>query len=252
MKSIVFCICMTLALPLLSQSKKELQAEVNKLKAELEAMKKANAAVEASKAKAADLTDPDNKASYCIGVIIGSNMKMQGLDSLNAETFSAALRDVLGNSALKVDRTQAESTVQQYMQQVMEQKGAKAREAGEQYLEKNKASEGVKVTASGLQYKVIKAGAGKTPTSTDKVTVHYTGKLTDGTVFDSSVERGEPITFDVSGVIPGWTEILQLMKEGDKWMVYIPYSLAYGERGAGAQIPPYSTLIFEIELLKVN
>src|SRR5688500_9818344 len=209
MKALAFCISMALALPLVAQSKKELQAEVNKLKAELEVIKKATAATEAAKAKSADLSDPDNKASYCIGVIIGSNMKAQGLDSLSAESFATALRDVLSNSPLKIDRAQAEATVQQYMQKVSEEKGAKAKEAGEQFLEKNKTNEGVKVTASGLQYKIIKSGTGKTPTAADKVTVHYTGKLADGTVFDSSVERGEPLSLDVSGVIPGWTEALQ-------------------------------------------
>src|SRR5690606_17937012 len=116
---------------------------------------------------------------------------------------------------------------------------------------KNK--EGVKTTPSGLQYQVVTAGTGKSPGANDNVTVHYTGKLTDGTVFDSSVDRGEPATFGVSQVIPGWTEALQLMKEGDKWTIFIPQNLAYGEQGAGGgQIPPFATLIFEVELIKVN
>jgi FKBP-type peptidyl-prolyl cis-trans isomerase FklB len=120
------------------------------------------------------------------------------------------------------------------------------------FLEANKAKEGVVTTASGLQYKVIKSGTGKMPAATDKVTVHYTGQLINGTVFDSTVSRNEPATFQVDGVIDGWTEALQLMHEGDKWMLYIPFPLAYGERGAGNQIPPFSTLIFELELIKVN
>ena len=120
------------------------------------------------------------------------------------------------------------------------------------FLEANKAKEGVKTTASGQQYKILTQGQGKSPGITDRVTVHYTGKLVDGTVFDSSIQRGQPSTFRVNQVIPGWTEALRLMKEGDKWIVYVPYSLGYGERGYPPQIPPFATLIFEVELLKVN
>jgi len=138
------------------------------------------------------------------------------------------------------------------MQQAVEKKNSKLKASSQVFLNENKTKEGVKTTASGLQYKVVKSGTGKVPKATDNVTVHYTGKLTDGTVFDSSVERGQPVTFGVSEVIPGWTEALQLMHEGDKWMLYIPQELGYGERGAGAQIPPYATLVFEVELIKVN
>ena len=123
---------------------------------------------------------------------------------------------------------------------------------GQRFLAENKTKEGVKTTASGLQYKVITAGNGKAPIVTDKVTVHYTGKLTDGTIFDSSVARGTPYTTGLTQVIGGWTEALQLMHEGDKWIIFIPENLGYGSRGSGAQIPPYSVLIFELELIKVN
>ncbi len=144
------------------------------------------------------------------------------------------------------------SIVQAYMQQAMEKKNEKLKAEGKAFLDENKKKEGIQTTASGLQYKVLTQGKGKQPTATSNVTVHYTGKLIDGTVFDSSVERNEPATFAVNQVIPGWTEALQLMREGDKWMLYIPYDLAYGERGAGGQIPPFAPLIFEVELIKVN
>jgi len=128
----------------------------------------------------------------------------------------------------------------------------KAREEGERFLLENKTKPDVTTTASGLQYQVLTVGKGKTPTPNDQVTVHYTGKLLDGTEFDSSVRRGSPATFGVTQVIAGWTEALQLMREGDKWVLFIPENLAYGDRGAGSQIPPYATLVFEIELIKVN
>ncbi|HEY5823925.1 MAG TPA: FKBP-type peptidyl-prolyl cis-trans isomerase, partial [Cyclobacteriaceae bacterium] len=126
------------------------------------------------------------------------------------------------------------------------------KEGGVKFLNENKTKEGVKTTASGLQYKVITSGKGKMAKAESSVTVHYTGKLIDGTVFDSSVERGAPATFGVSQVIAGWTEAMQLMHEGDKWILYIPSELGYGERGAGGQIPPHSALIFEVELIKVD
>jgi FKBP-type peptidyl-prolyl cis-trans isomerase FklB len=138
------------------------------------------------------------------------------------------------------------------MSAAADRKSASARKGGEEFLAENAKKEGVKTTASGLQYKVNNSGSGKSPALTSEVTVHYTGKLIDGTVFDSSVERGEPATFPVNGVIAGWTEALQLMKEGDKWTLYIPFQLAYGERGAGGQIPPFAALIFDVELIKVN
>lgn len=133
----------------------------------------------------------------------------------------------------------------------MEKKALRMKAESIKFLEENKKVEGVQTTKSGLQYKVISSGKGKSPVATDKVTVHYTGKFVDGKVFDSSVGR-DPATFEVGGVIPGWTEALQLMHEGDKWMIYLPYDIAYGERGSGNDIPPYATLIFEVELIKVN
>ena len=226
-----------------AQSKKELQAEVTKLKAEVAELKKPKEVV---------LTDEFRKVSYGLGVLMASGVKSQGADSLDLDAFSAAFRDVYKDSKLKLEKEEAMTIVQQYMQARMEAKVTKMKGEGEAFLASNKTKEGVVTTASGLQYKVNVSGKGKKPAASDKATVHYTGKLLDGTVFDSSVERGQPASFGVSEVIPGWTEALQLMHEGDKWTLYIPYDLAYGERGAGGQIPPYSALVFDVELIKVN
>lgn len=250
MKLFLLCICVALAIPGWSQSKKELHAEAARLQAEVARLK---SEIETLKTpKEANLTDTTLQASYCFGVVIASNMKTQGLDSLDMETFLIAMKDVFSDKPLKVDRREAERTIQQYMQQAMMKKSAIVKEESQKFLDANKAKPGVKTTASGLQYQVLTEGTGKTPSPSDRVTVHYTGKLTDGSVFDSSVQRGQPATFGVNQVIPGWTEALQLMKEGDKWMLYIPYALAYGERGSPPQIPPFSTLVFEVELIKVN
>ena len=151
-----------------------------------------------------------------------------------------------------MQQQECSNIVQQYMQAVATERSVKMRGEGQRFLDENKTKEGVKVTASGLQYKVITSGKGKMPITSDQVTVHYTGNLLDGTVFDSSVQRGSPAIFGVTQVIAGWIEALQLMHEGDKWILFIPDNLAYGERGKGAQIPPYTTLIFELELIKVN
>jgi FKBP-type peptidyl-prolyl cis-trans isomerase len=231
------------SLSLLAQSKKELEAQIKKLQAEIAELKKP---------KVVDLNTANKKAGYGMGVLFANNIKGQGGDSLDVEAMLAAIKDVFEKKTLQLDQQSCMPIVQQFMQQAAEKKGAAAKEQGRAFLESNKTKEGVTTTASGLQYKVLTSGTGKTPTSADKVTVHYTGKLIDGTVFDSSVQRGQPATFGVTQVIGGWTEALQLMKEGDKWMLFIPYDLAYGERGQGGQIPPYATLVFEVELIKVN
>jgi FKBP-type peptidyl-prolyl cis-trans isomerase FklB len=243
MRFVIVCITVLLSIPLYSQSKKELIAEINSLKAEIAELKKP---------KEADTTNIHQKASYGLGVIIATNLKTQGGDSLDIQTLNIALRDAYLGKPLKMEPQKSSMVVQQYMQQAMERKAAKLREDSKVFLENNKKQEGVKVTASGLQYKVLATGTGKAPLATDKVTVNYVGKLVDGTEFDSSESHKEPASFVVNQVIPGWTEALQLMHEGDKWMLFIPSELAYGEQGAGGQIPPHATLIFEVELLKVN
>ncbi len=199
-----------------------------------------------------ELNDDHKKASYGLGVLMATNVKKQGGDSLNADALAEAMKDVFLNKSLRMNEQECLAIVQPYMQKAIERKSNEAKEGGIKFLEANKTKEGVVATASGLQYKPLVSGKGKLPGANDNVTVHYTGKLIDGTVFDSSVTKGKPATFGVSGVIPGWTEVLQLMHEGDKWMVFIPYQLGYGEQGAGGQIPPYAALIFEVELIKVN
>jgi FKBP-type peptidyl-prolyl cis-trans isomerase len=243
MKVLVLCAAVLTATVAQAQSKKELQAEVTKLKAEITELKKP---------KDVELTDKHKKASYGLGVLMATNIKSQGGDSLDVEAINIAFRDVFQGKTLKIEKQEAMTIVQEYMQAAMERKTAALKAEGQAFHEGNRTKAGVVTTASGLQYKVLTAGKGKAPGASSNVTVHYTGKLLDGTVFDSSVERGEPASFGVSDVIGGWTEALQLMHEGDKWELYIPSDLAYGERGAGGQIPPFATLVFEVELIKVN
>lgn len=190
--------------------------------------------------------------SYSLGVNIGQSIKEQGLDSLNSEVFVKAIEDVMNKDSLLVSNQQAFAVLSQYFQTLQTKKVEKNKQEGEKFLSENKAKEGIQTTPSGLQYKVLQEGTGPTPKATDTVTVHYTGKLIDGTVFDSSTERGQPIAFPVNGVIPGWTEALQLMKVGSKWQLFVPSDLAYGERGAGRDIGPNSTLIFDVELLAIG
>ncbi len=250
MRFSLLLLCAGLTLPVFSQSKKDLQNEVEKLQSQIAQL---NAEItELKKPLEVNLNDSTEQVSYCFGVVLGQNFKSTGLDSLDMEVFVTAMEDVMLNKPLKVAPTEAEATMHRYMQATMMKRSAIAKEESEKFLEANKTKEGVKTTATGLQYKIASQGTGKTPTTSDRVTVHYTGKLTDGTIFDSSVQRGQPATFRVNQVIPGWTEALQMMKEGDKWILYIPYTLGYGERGYPPQIPPFSTLIFEVELMKVN
>jgi FKBP-type peptidyl-prolyl cis-trans isomerase FklB len=188
------------------------------------------------------------RAGYAFGVMIGTQLKNSGLD-LDAEQFAAALKAVLKGE----ESTMSDEELQKTLEEAQAVATAKQAEAGTKWLADNAKKEGVKATASGLQYQVLKEGdGGIKPKETDKVNVHYHGTLTDGTVFDSSVERGEPISFGLNQVIPGWTEGVQLMSKGAKYRFFIPYNLAYGERGSPPKIPPFSTLVFEVELLGIG
>ncbi|MBS1682670.1 MAG: FKBP-type peptidyl-prolyl cis-trans isomerase [Bacteroidetes bacterium] len=242
MKNIFVLILLLSSVLLSAQSKKELEAQIKNLQTEIENLKKP---------KEIDLGGKYARAGYGMGVLIANNIRSQGGDSLDVEAIVAAVRDVFAKNNLKIQQQECLPIVQEFMKEAADRKNSLAKEEGQNFLANNKKQEGVKVTASGLQYKVITSGSGKTPAVSNKVTVHYTGKLIDGTEFDSSVKRGTPAEFGLTQVISGWTEVLQLMKEGDKWMVYIPYDLAYGERGR-VPIPPYAALIFELELIKVN
>ena len=192
-----------------------------------------------------------DKLSYALGLSMGQNFKGSGVDKLNADDFADALRAVYGEGTPAMTYDEAKQVVQEYFTNLQAKAGEMNAKAGKEYLANNAKEEGVKVTESGLQYLVVKEGNGKKPGPNDVVTVHYTGRLVDGTVFDSSVERGEPATFAVSQVIPGWVEGLQLMSEGSAYRLFIPSELAYGEHGTGP-IQPNSTLIFDVQLLKVG
>ena len=189
--------------------------------------------------------------SYALGMVIGQNLKDMGIAQFDDEKFTTAVRHILADAKPEMTMAEAHQQVAAYLQAKEAEKGKAAREAGEHYLAENAKKEGVVVLPSGLQYQVLTATEGRKPAATDNVKCHYEGRLTDGTVFDSSYRRGEPATFPLNGVIAGWTEGLQLMGEGSKFRFFIPYHLAYGERGAGASIPPYAALIFDVELLEV-
>lgn len=192
-----------------------------------------------------------DKLSYALGLSMGQNFKGSGVDKLNADDFADALRAVYGEGTPAMTYDEAKQVVQEYFTNLQAKAGEMNAKAGKEYLANNAKEEGVKVTESGLQYLVVKEGNGKKPGPNNVVTVHYTGRLIDGTVFDSSVERGEPATFAVGQVIPGWVEGLQLMSEGSAYRLFIPSELAYGEHGTGP-IQPNSTLIFDVQLLKVG
>ena len=200
-----------------------------------------------------------DKFSYALGLGIGQQLKQMGLkDTLVIEDFAASIVDVLQDNALKVSNQEAQVIVSSFFQKKEEEMkaaqaeaGKAAKKEGEAFLAENAKKEGITVTKSGLQYEVLQEGAGKQPKATDTVRCHYEGRLLDGTIFDSSYKRNEPADFGLQQVIAGWTEGVQLMSEGAKYRFYIPYMLAYGEGGAGAMIPPFATLIFDVELIKV-
>lgn len=192
-----------------------------------------------------------DKFSYSIGLGIGQNLKGMGTTDLNVEDFAQAVKDVLTGKEPAISHNEARQIVNEYFEKLEARMNAENIERGKAFLEENKKNPNVHVLPSGLQYEVIREGNGKHPKSTDQVRCHYEGTLIDGTLFDSSIKRGEPAVFGVNQVIKGWVEALQLMSEGAKWKLYIPSELAYGANGAGEMIPPHSTLIFEVELIEV-
>jgi FKBP-type peptidyl-prolyl cis-trans isomerase FklB len=209
-------------------------------------------------ADAPELKNDREKLSYSIGMDIGGNLKRQSVD-VDPDVLAKGLKDSFtGGKTLLTEEearkaiTEFQKTLMAKQAETMHKLAAKNREDGEKFLAENAKKPGVKTLPSGLQYEEITPGTGKSPKATDTVTTHYRGTLIDGTEFDSSYKRGEPATFQVSGVIPGWTEALQLMKEGAKWRIFLPPGLAYGERGAGRDIGPNATLVFEVELISVK
>jgi FKBP-type peptidyl-prolyl cis-trans isomerase FklB len=209
-------------------------------------------------ADAPELKNDKEKLSYSIGMDIGGNLK-QGSVEVDPDMLAKGLKDSYGGGKTILTEDQARQAIADFQKTQMAKQAEttqklseKNKADGEKFLAENGKKEGVKTLPSGLQYKEITPGKGKSPKTTDTVTTHYKGTLIDGKEFDSSYKRGQPATFQVSGVIPGWTEALQLMKEGAKWQLFVPHNLAYGERGAGREIGPNATLIFEVELVSVN
>ncbi len=193
-----------------------------------------------------------DKISYALGLSLGQNLMGSGVTTLNYQDIAKGIQDVLEHQQPQITYQEAQQVLNQFFAELEQKIAGKAKEEGEKFLAENAKRAGVKTTPSGLQYEVIDATIGQKPTATDTVRVHYEGTLVDGTVFDSSYKRGEPISFGLNQVIKGWTEGLQLMSIGSKYKLYIPYQLGYGTQGAGAQIPPYSALIFTVELLGIE
>lgn len=192
-----------------------------------------------------------DKFSYGLGMGIGQNLLSMGVKGMSVEDFVKGLIDVLEGNKTELTHSEAQKVVNEHFQKLAEEAYAVNKQAGEKFLAENAKKEGVVVLPSGLQYEVLAEGNGKKPSAADRVQCHYEGTLIDGTIFDSSIKRGEPAVFGVNQVIRGWVEALQLMQEGAKWRLYIPYDMAYGEHGAGEMIPPYSALVFDVELIKV-
>lgn len=192
-----------------------------------------------------------DKFSYAIGLGIGQNLMAMGARNIQVEDFARAINDVLEGKETAITHNEAREIVNNYFAELEQKVNAENIEKGKAFLEANRQKAGVITLPSGLQYEVLKEGNGKSPKATDQVRCHYEGTLIDGTLFDSSVKRGQPAVFGVSQVIPGWVEALQLMSEGAKWRLYIPSELGYGAHGAGEMIPPHSTLIFDVELIEV-
>jgi FKBP-type peptidyl-prolyl cis-trans isomerase FklB len=192
-----------------------------------------------------------DSVSYSFGLMVAKNLTLQGIEEINYDAFEMGFHHMMSDKKVKISPEDAHLIIQSYINSLREKEARTNLLEGEAFLAENKEKEGVVELPSGLQYKVIVSGNGKSPKANDVVKVHYKGTLIDGTVFDSSIERGKPAVFNVGGVIKGWTEALKLMRTGSKWMLYIPPQLAYGEKGAGEDIGPNATLIFEVELLEI-
>ena len=192
-----------------------------------------------------------DKFSYAIGLGIGQNLLSMGAQGINVEDFAQAIADVLNRKETAISHNEAREIVNKYFAELEEKMNAENIEKGKAFLAENAKKEGIVTLPSGLQYEVITEGNGKKPSATDRVKCHYEGTLIDGTLFDSSIKRGQPAGFGVNQVIRGWVEALQLMSEGSKWRLFIPSELGYGAQQAGEMIPPHSTLIFEVELIEV-
>ena len=208
----------------------------------------------ASLLNASELKTDKDKLSYIFGVQVGQGLRAEGVE-LEMDAFTAGIQDMLAGNEPQIGQATAEKLVSAYQEKKqleIAEISAKKQNESSTFLANNAKNDDFVVTASGLQYKIVEKGEGKSPTSEDKVIAHYTGKLLDGTVFDSSHDRGEPATFPVSGVIKGWQEILPMMKEGGKWQIVVPANLAYGDRGVGNLIGPNETLIFDIELVSIS
>lgn len=197
------------------------------------------------------ITTEREKVSYALGLSMAANLAEQGFKELDTAALAQGLQHHFDRSDLLMQPEEIQQVLGQAFQKAQESMKAEAGAEGEAFLAENAKKDGITVLESGLQYRVITEGSGAKPMATDQVTTHYHGTLINGKVFDSSVERGQPATFPVNGVIPGWVEALQLMPVGSKWELFVPYNLAYGERGAGADIKPYSTLVFEVELIAI-
>ena len=192
-----------------------------------------------------------DKISYALGLSIGNNFKSSGIQNVNFSDFSEGIKDIFQGNDLKMGYDEAKQVINDFFVKLQDEKLELNKKAGEEFLAVNKLKAGVQTLPSGLQYQVLEAGSGEKPGPADRVCCHYHGTFINGAVFDSSVERGEPAEFGVNQVIAGWTEALQLMNEGSKWRLFIPSGLAYGEHGAGEAIEPNSTLIFDVELIKI-
>lgn len=197
------------------------------------------------------LTGDLNQLSYALGMSIAGNLIQSGVKTIHAESFAAAIQDAFTGVKPQLQPQEANQIIEHFLNEVNKEQGAGNSEEGKKFLEENSKKKGVTVLPSGLQYEIISEGEGEIPTLSDQVKCHYHGTLIDGTIFDSSVQRGKPAVFPVNGVIKGWVEALQLMSAGSKWRLYVPSNLAYGTQGAGGVIGPNATLIFDVELLEI-